>query len=58
MRSVSSSRDSESDVHSRERRFERGGTRDEGLEEEKGLVDFGSHDGRSVEGDGGSVDLD
>ena len=58
LRSVSSSGDTESDVHSGQGRGEGGGGGGERREEDEGFVEFGSKNRGSVEGDGDTVDLD
>ena len=58
MRGVSSSGDTETDVHAGERGGERGGRGSEGGEEDDGLVELGTEDGSAEEGEGNSVNLD
>lgn len=58
LRRVSSSRDTEADVHAREGSRERRRRRGERREEDDGLVELGTEDGGAEEREGDSVDLD
>lgn len=55
---VATTRDAEADVHAREGRRERGRRRGERLEEEDRLVELATENGRAVEAERDTVDLD